>query len=52
MVIALAGDIHLSRRGFQDDPVPGDDAAQGQGRGQPGPGEGGGPGVRPSQASR
>ena len=40
MVVALAGDIHLALRGYQDDPVPGDDAAQGQGRRQPGPGEG------------
>jgi hypothetical protein len=28
MIIALAGDIHITDRGFQDDPVPGDDAAQ------------------------
>ena len=40
MVVALAGDIHLARRCFQDDPVPGNDMAQRQGRRQPGPGKG------------
>ena len=40
MIIAPAGNINLALRGFQDDPVTIDNAAQGQGRLQPGLGKG------------